>query len=96
MTTQHKRLKLSAHRFREIQDEVLGLDNLEMARVLGLKLDKRANAIRTVERFRNGEVPVPGTVSTLLWLLLSSETLPPWLPRDLRDHLHNSMHNLTP
>jgi hypothetical protein len=90
MTTRHKRLKLSAHRFREIQDDVLGLENLDMARLLGLKLDKRANAIRTVERFRNGEVPVPGTVSTLLWLAMGAEDLPPWWPSDLRERIQDT------
>ena len=66
--------------FREIQDD-LHLDNFDMARLLGLNLNSRRNAIRNVERFRNGDVPVPGTVATILWFARFSEDLPNWWPQ---------------
>jgi len=87
MATKIKRKKLSPHKFRQIMDDDLGLDALDMARLLGLKLDNRKNAIRVVERYRNGDKPISGTMSSLLAVTLETGATPAWLPKDLRERV---------
>lgn len=82
-----KKKKVSAHMFRRVQDEILGVDNLDMARLLGLKLNNRSNAIRSIDRMRNGQKDVSGTAATVLWFILDAEDLPPWIHDDLANRV---------
>lgn len=74
-TSRMKRPHLTAWHFREIMDNRLGLDAAGMAKLLGLK---DGSGARTVERFRNGDMEIPGTIATILWFAVETGQRPPW------------------